>query len=81
MGANKQPSYRVVVTESRNARNGAFLKIIGHYDPRTEPETVSINETEAIKWLKDGAQPTATVARLLKKTGIMEKFKPSKEKA
>jgi small subunit ribosomal protein S16 len=81
MGANKQPTYRVVVTDSRNARNGAFLSILGHYNPRTEPETVSINEAEALKWLKDGAQPTATVARLLKKTGIMEKFKPSKEKA
>ena len=80
-GANKQPSYRVVVTESRNPRDGAFLSIIGHYDPRTEPETVSINEAEALKWLKEGAQPTATVARLLKKTGIMEKFKPSEEKA
>jgi len=81
MGATKQPSYRVVVTDSRNARNGAFLSILGHYDPRTQPETVSINEAEALKWLKDGAQPSATVARLLTKTGIMEKFKPSKEKA
>lgn len=80
MGATKQPSYRVVVTDSRSARNGAFLSIIGHYNPRTQPETVSINEEEALRWLKDGAQPTATVARLLEKVGVMEKYKTSKEK-
>ena len=81
MGATKQPSYRLVVADSRTARNGAFISIIGHYDPRTEPETVVIHEEEALKWLKDGAQPTATAARLLTKAGIMEKFKAVKEKA
>lgn len=80
MGTNKKPSYRVVVTDSRAPRDGAFISIIGHYDPRTEPETVSIKEEEALKWLKEGAQPTATTARLLTKLGIMEKFKSGKEK-
>ena len=78
-GANKKPSYRIVVTDSRAPRDGAFISVIGHYDPKTEPETVVIKEEEALKWLRQGAQPTATVARLLTKLGIMEKFKTVKE--
>jgi small subunit ribosomal protein S16 len=81
VGATKQPSYRIVVADSRAARDGAFINIIGHYDPRTDPETVVIKEEEALKWLRQGAQPTATVARLLTKVGIMDKFKTVKEKA
>ena len=79
-GTTKKPSYRIVVTDSRAPRDGAFISVIGHYDPRTEPETVVIKEEEALKWLSQGAQPTATVARLLKKLGIMEKSKTVKEK-
>lgn len=80
VGAKSQPSYRLVVADSRAPRNGAFIDIIGHYNPLTNPETVVINEEEALKWLKQGAQPTATAARLLSKAGIMEKFKTAKEK-
>ncbi len=80
IGANKKPSYRVVVADSRAPRDGAFISVIGHYDPRTNPETVLIQEEEALKWLRQGAQPTATVARLLSKAGIMEKLKTGKEK-
>ena len=81
VGARNRPSYRVVVADSRAPRDGAFISIIGHYDPLTEPETVVINEEEALRWLRQGAQPTATAARLLSKVGIMEKVKTSKEKA
>jgi small subunit ribosomal protein S16 len=81
VGAKNRPSYRLVVADSRAPRDGAFINIIGHYDPLTEPETVVVNEEEALKWLRQGAQPTATVARLLSKAGIMEKFKTAKEKA
>ncbi|MDD5126652.1 MAG: 30S ribosomal protein S16 [Dehalococcoidales bacterium] len=81
MGGKKQPSYRLVVTDIRTPRNGAFVDVIGNYNPRTNPETVVIEEEKALHWLKQGAQPTATVARLLNKTGIMAKFKPVKEKA
>ena len=63
------------------ARGGAFIEIIGHYDPRTSPETVVIKEDKAIQWLSKGAQPTATTARLLGKAGILEKFRPVKEKS
>jgi len=80
VGAKKIPSYRLVVADSRAPRDGAFISIIGHYNPLTEPETVVIDEEKALYWLRQGAQPTATAARLLSKAGIMEKFKPIKEK-
>ncbi len=79
VGAKKKPSYRVVIADSRAPRDGAFINIIGHYDPLTEPETVVIDEEKALYWLGQGAQPTPTAARLLTKTGVMEKFKPVKE--
>ncbi len=75
VGAKKKPSYRLVVADSRSPRDGAFISIIGHYDPLTDPETVVINEVEARRWLQQGAQPTATAARLLAKMGIIEKPK------
>ncbi len=80
-GAKKKPSYRVVVADSRAPRDGAFISIIGHFNPLTDPETIVIDEEKALTWLKQGAQPTATAARLLSKVGIMEKFKKVKEKA
>ena len=80
VGAKNSPSYRLVVADSRAPRDGAFISIIGHYNPLTEPETVVIDEEKALSWLRKGAQPTATVARLLSKTGIIEKFKTIKEK-
>ncbi|MFC1899090.1 30S ribosomal protein S16 [Chloroflexota bacterium] len=80
VGSKKKPSYRLVVADSRAPRDGAFINIVGHYNPLTDPETVVIDEEEVLKWLGNGAQPTATVARLLTKTGIMEKFSTIKEK-
>jgi small subunit ribosomal protein S16 len=79
-GARKHPSYRVVVADSRSARDGAFVETIGNYDPMTKPETLVIKEERALHWLKKGAQPSETTARLLGKAGILEKFKPVKEK-
>ena len=81
VGAKNKPSYRLVVADSRAPRDGAFINIIGHYHPLTDPETVVIDEEKALYWLRQGAQPTATAARLLSKVGIMQKFKASKEKA
>lgn len=71
VGATKQPAYRVVVTDSRNARDGRSIETIGHYDPRTEPVKVSIDAEKAKKWLAQGAQPSDTVARLLRSEGIL----------
>jgi small subunit ribosomal protein S16 len=79
VGAPKKPSYRLVVTDSRTSRDGAFISIIGHYDPLTQPETVVIDQKVALSWLLKGAQPTATVARLFTKAGIMEQLKAAKE--
>ncbi len=78
VGGKHQPSYRLVATDSRVARGGTFINILGHYDPLTNPETVNIDEEKALYWLSKGAQPTATAARLLSKVGITEKFKASK---
>ena len=80
VGTKKKPSYRLVATDSRAPRDGAFIDIMGHYNPLTDPETVVIDEEKALNWLRQGAQPTATAARLLSKVGIMEKFKIIKEK-
>ncbi len=79
-GVKKRPSYRLVVADARAPRDGAFVTIIGHYNPLTDPETIVIDEEKALYWLRQGAQPTDTASRLLSKVGIMEKFKTNKEK-
>ena len=66
MGKKKQPTYRVVAADSRSPRNGRFIEIIGVYDPRQEPSVVRIDTDKAAHWISQGAQPTETVARLLK---------------
>lgn len=70
-GAKKQPSYRVVVADSRAPRDGRFLEIIGHYNPLTNPPEVQIDEEKARLWLKRGAQPSEAVAHMLSKAGIL----------
>lgn len=79
IGAPKKPVYRIVVADSHASRGGAFISIIGQYNPLTDPETVTIEEGQALDWLKKGAQPTETVARLFKKAGIMDKYQAAKE--
>ena len=71
MGAHKKPFYRVVVADARAPRDGKFIEEIGYYNPMTEPATININEEKAKKWLGNGAQPTDTVKRLFKTTGIL----------
>jgi small subunit ribosomal protein S16 len=71
VGATKQPAYRVVVSDSRNARDGRSIETIGHYNPRTDPVQVSIDEDRARKWLAQGAKPSNTVARLLRQAGVL----------
>ena len=78
-GAKKKPQYRLVVADVRAPRDGAFVDIIGHYNPLTDPETVVVEEEKARYWLGKGAQPSDTAARLLGKAGIIEKSKPVKE--
>jgi len=71
-GAKKQPTYRVVVADQRAARDGGILENIGFFNPRTEPETISINVERARYWLGVGAQPSAAAQRLLKSAGVYE---------
>lgn len=73
-GAKKQPSYRIVVADSRSPRDGKFIETIGFYNPRTEPPTVEIKVDRALYWLSQGAQPSEAVERMLRKKGILDKF-------
>jgi small subunit ribosomal protein S16 len=66
IGSKKNPIYRVVVADSRAPRDGKFIEIVGRYNPQTEPSTIELNEEKVRGWLEKGAQPTETVARLLK---------------
>ncbi|MDO4265725.1 MAG: 30S ribosomal protein S16 [Eubacteriales bacterium] len=70
LGQKKSPFYRVVVADSRSPRNGRFIEEIGYYDPNREPSVIKIDAEAAKKWLSTGAQPTETVAKLLKIAGI-----------
>jgi small subunit ribosomal protein S16 len=70
VGAAKQPTYRLVVADSRSARDGRAIDTIGHYNPRTDPITLQIDEAKAKDWLSKGAQPSDTVKRLFKNAGI-----------
>jgi small subunit ribosomal protein S16 len=76
MGKKKQPTYRVVAADSRSPRNGRFIEILGTYEPRADPSVIKIDADKAVAWLRKGAQPTETVAKLLKITGAWEQFKP-----
>ena len=71
VGAKKQPTYRFVVAESRNARNGRSLDTIGHYNPRTDPIEIKVDEAKARDWMKRGALPSATVERLFRRVGVL----------
>ena len=71
IGATKQPTYRFVVADSRSARDGRSLDTLGHYNPRTDPIEIHVDEEKAQKWLKQGAKPSETVARLFRRVGIL----------
>jgi small subunit ribosomal protein S16 len=74
MGKKKAPSYRVVVADSRSPRDGRIIENIGWYNPRVEPSAIHIDEEKALGWLKNGAQPTESVASLLRRSGILARF-------
>ena len=78
MGKKKQPTYRLVAADSRSPRNGRFIEILGHYNPRTEPSTIVVDNDKAVAWLRKGAQPTETVEKLLKISGAWDEFEASK---
>lgn len=76
MGKKKQPSYRVVVADQRSPRDGAFVEEIGFYNPLTDPSTIRLDEEKAKAWLAKGAQPSESVAAILRAVGIWEKKQP-----
>lgn len=71
MGMKKRPFYRIVVTDSRSARDGRFIEEIGYYNPLSEPAEIRIDQERAKYWLGNGAQPTDTTRGLLKKGGVL----------
>lgn len=75
MGKKKQPSYRVVVVDSRKPRDGAYIEQIGRYDPRQEPSIVEIDNDRALSWLQNGAQPSERARKLLEISGAWGRFR------
>lgn len=78
MGKKKQPTYRVVVMDSRKPRDGAYIEQIGRYDPRAEPSVVEIDNDKALMWLQRGAQPTDRAKKLLEISGAWTRFRVAK---
>lgn len=72
VGRKKQPSYRIVVIDRQKARDGSFVELLGHYDPRTEPATIKVDQDKARAWLAKGATPSDTVRSLLRKAGVFQ---------
>jgi small subunit ribosomal protein S16 len=75
VGKKKQPTYRVVVADSRSPRDGRFLEILGQYAPRQEPSLVTLDNDRALHWLNAGAQPTDSAAKLLQIAGVWDAYK------
>ena len=80
MGAKKQPTYRFVVCDSKSPRDGAFIEILGHYNPRTEPKTVVVDQDKVKQWLAKGAQPSDPVRRLFAELGLVERVPIAEKK-
>jgi small subunit ribosomal protein S16 len=75
VGKKKQPTYRVVVADSRSPRDGRFIEILGQYAPRAEPSVVNIDGDRALAWIEKGAQPTEQVGKLLEISGVWEQYR------
>ena len=74
VGLKNQPSYRIVIQDSEKPRDGRFLEIVGFYNPRTEPGTLTIDEARVFEWMSKGAMPTESVAQLFKSAGTADRF-------
>lgn len=75
MGKTKQPTYRLVAADQRSPRDGRFIEILGTYNPRSEPSEINVDNEKAIAWLRQGAQPTETVRKILEISGAWSEFK------
>lgn len=74
LGAKKKPFYRLVVADARARRDGRFIESLGTYDPLKNPPAVTLDEERALHWLRQGAQPTDTVRRILVRRGVLRKL-------
>jgi small subunit ribosomal protein S16 len=74
VGSKAQQSFRIVAAEREHPRDGRFLENLGNYNPRTQPATIVVDEARVYHWLKNGAQPSESVAQLFKVTGTMDRF-------
>jgi small subunit ribosomal protein S16 len=74
VGSKAQQSFRIVAAEREHPRDGRFLENLGSYNPRTEPATIVVDEARVYHWLKNGAQPSESVAQLFKVTGTLDRF-------
>ena len=72
-GKKKQPTYRLVAADSHSPRDGRFIEILGHYNPRTDPPTLVLKEEKIVEWLKKGAQPTEAVRQILTTAGVLRR--------
>ncbi len=78
VGKKKQPQYRIVAADSRSPRDGKFIEILGNYNPLTQPSTLKVDNTKAVKWLSQGAQPTERVRKLLEISGAWSEYQGAK---
>ncbi len=74
VGGKGQPSYRIVAADKEAPRDGRFIEIVGYYNPRTEPGTISVKEDRVYDWLSKGAQPSESVAQLFKSIGLLDRY-------
>ena len=74
MGLKGQPSYRIVAAHKEAPRDGRFLEILGFYNPRTEPSTLSVKEDRVFHWMANGALPTESVGQVFKSSGLLARF-------
>ncbi len=80
VGKKKNPMYRVVVADERAPRDGRFIEIIGQYQPLDNPSVINIKDDRALYWLSEGAQPSETVQKILKASGIWEQYEKTRPK-
>lgn len=78
IGTHKKPYYRLVIADSRRARDGRFIEMIGTYDPLKKPAEIKVDQAKTLDWLRKGATPSATVKTLLSRVGVMKQFAEAK---
>lgn len=79
IGLKGQPSYRIVAADKENARDGRFLEILGHYNPRNDPSMLDVKEERVYHWMKNGAKPTESVEKIFQSVGLLDRFERFKK--